>query len=191
MVPLYFSMFFYDSPNGFSRKSCFWSHEGHWSAASRHWSFASLRCHSAVCVWRSGALEKRKRVVGPLVLQELLMSSVSWSSKSQKLHSSLPSKQHGMCLPTASLSKHEDCTNTAITCCLHNFCCRMFVNPLVAGSMSKCLVKLEGMMTSNEVIHSGRWENPSNRELLPSRRLTYPTWGKGKSSSKCQFGGIC
>lgn len=105
--------------------------------------------------------KKRKRVVGPLVLQELLMSSVSWSSKSQKLHSSLPSKQHGMCLPTASLSKHEDCTNTAITCCLHNFCCRMFVNPLVAGSMSKCLVKLEGMMTSNEVNHSGSGENPS------------------------------
>ena len=67
MVPLHFSMFLYDSPNGFSRKSCFWSHEGHWSAASRHWSFASFRCHSAVCVWRSGALEKRKRVVGWLV----------------------------------------------------------------------------------------------------------------------------
>ena len=23
------------------------------------------------------------------------------------------------------------------------------------------------------------------------RELTYPTWGKGKSSSKCHFGGIC
>ena len=26
---------------------------------------------------------------------------------------------------------------------------------------------------------------------LPSRELTYPTLGKGKSSSKCHFGGIC
>ena len=26
---------------------------------------------------------------------------------------------------------------------------------------------------------------------LPSRELTYPTWGKGKSSSKCHFWGIC
>ena len=26
---------------------------------------------------------------------------------------------------------------------------------------------------------------------IPSRGLTYPTWGKGKSSSKCHFGGIC
>ena len=26
---------------------------------------------------------------------------------------------------------------------------------------------------------------------LPSRGLTYPTWGKGKSSSKCHFWGIC
>ena len=26
---------------------------------------------------------------------------------------------------------------------------------------------------------------------LPSRKLTYPTWGTGKSSSKCHFGGIC
>ena len=27
--------------------------------------------------------------------------------------------------------------------------------------------------------------------LLPSRKLTYPTWGKGKSSSKCLIRGIC
>ena len=27
--------------------------------------------------------------------------------------------------------------------------------------------------------------------FLPSRELTYPTLGKGKSSSKCHFGGIC
>ena len=26
---------------------------------------------------------------------------------------------------------------------------------------------------------------------IPSRKLTYPTLGKGKSSSKCHFGGIC
>ena len=26
---------------------------------------------------------------------------------------------------------------------------------------------------------------------LPSRKLTYPTWGKGKSSSTCHFWGIC
>ena len=26
---------------------------------------------------------------------------------------------------------------------------------------------------------------------LPSRKLTYPTWGKGKSSSKCHSWGIC
>ena len=28
-------------------------------------------------------------------------------------------------------------------------------------------------------------------EVLPSRELTYPTLGKGKSSSKCHFLGIC
>ena len=28
-------------------------------------------------------------------------------------------------------------------------------------------------------------------EWLPSRKLTYPTWGKGKSSSKWTFQGIC
>jgi len=28
-------------------------------------------------------------------------------------------------------------------------------------------------------------------QRIPSRGLTYPTWGKGKSSSKCHFGGIC
>ena len=27
--------------------------------------------------------------------------------------------------------------------------------------------------------------------IVPSRGLTYPTLGKGKSSSKCHFGGIC
>jgi len=26
---------------------------------------------------------------------------------------------------------------------------------------------------------------------IPSRELTYPTWGKGKSYSKCHFWGIC
>ena len=30
-----------------------------------------------------------------------------------------------------------------------------------------------------------------NIECLPSRGLTYPTLGKGKSSSKCHFLGIC
>jgi len=30
-----------------------------------------------------------------------------------------------------------------------------------------------------------------NEEILPSRELTYPTWGKGKSSSKVIFDGIC
>ena len=127
--------------------------------------WATTKNLEKAAVFAKKKLKKKKTSRWPLVLQELLMSSVSWSSKSQKLHSSLPSKQHGMCLPTASLSKHEDCTNTAITCCLHNFCCRMFVNPLVAGSVSKCLVKLEGMMTSNENSFA-KWENPSNREAL-------------------------
>jgi len=36
-------------------------------------------------------------------------------------------------------------------------------------------------------IHEG---NPSLNDL-PSRELTYPTLGKGKSSSNCHFGGIC
>jgi len=32
-----------------------------------------------------------------------------------------------------------------------------------------------------------------NKKLhaIPSRELTYPTWGKGKSSSKVIFDGIC
>ena len=29
------------------------------------------------------------------------------------------------------------------------------------------------------------------KNQIPSRELTYPTWGKGKSSSKCHFWGIC
>ena len=29
------------------------------------------------------------------------------------------------------------------------------------------------------------------KQTLPSRELTYPTWGKGKSSSKVPFYGIC
>jgi len=29
-----------------------------------------------------------------------------------------------------------------------------------------------------------------SKKKLPSRELTYPTLGKGKSSSKCRFGGI-
>ena len=28
-------------------------------------------------------------------------------------------------------------------------------------------------------------------QRIPSKELTYPTLGKGKSSSKCHFGGIC
>jgi len=27
--------------------------------------------------------------------------------------------------------------------------------------------------------------------LLPSRKLTYPTWGKGKSSSNMPYQGVC
>jgi len=29
------------------------------------------------------------------------------------------------------------------------------------------------------------------KKVIPSRELTYPTLGKGKSSSKCHFWGIC
>ena len=32
---------------------------------------------------------------------------------------------------------------------------------------------------------------PNIHGHIPSRGLTYPTWGKGKSSSKCHFWGIC
>ena len=51
-----------------------------------------------------------------------------------------------MRLATASLTKHKDGANTTITCGLHNFCRRMFVNPFVAGSVSERLVELEGMV---------------------------------------------
>jgi len=34
-------------------------------------------------------------------------------------------------------------------------------------------------------------KSPAQILDLPSRELTYPTLGKGKSSSKCHFGGIC
>ena len=39
----------------------------------------------------------------------------------------------------------------------------------------------------------GKWENLRDNNLfhVPSRGLTYPTLGKGKSSSKCHFWGIC
>ena len=30
-----------------------------------------------------------------------------------------------------------------------------------------------------------------NKKRIPSRELTYPTWGKGNSSSKVIFDGIC
>ena len=37
------------------------------------------------------------------------------------------------------------------------------------------------------------WEHMATKlwEQVPSRELTYPTWGKGKSSSKVPFYGIC
>ena len=34
-------------------------------------------------------------------------------------------------------------------------------------------------------------QNKTTGKYIPSRGLTYPTWGKGKSSSKCHFWGIC
>ena len=41
--------------------------------------------------------------------------------------------------------------------------------------------------------YNGLWNNPHYDWVgchpLPSRGLTYPTWGKGKSSSKCHFWG--
>ena len=36
-----------------------------------------------------------------------------------------------------------------------------------------------------------RWWYIPQQMYVPSRELTYPTWGKGKSSLKCHFGGIC
>ena len=52
-----------------------------------------------------------------------------------------------MCLATASLAKHKDGPNATIACNLHDFCGRMLVDSLVAGGVSKHLVKLEEMMT--------------------------------------------
>ena len=68
----------------------------------------------------------------------------------------------------------------------------------------------EKICSSNSIISPGRGENknclkppPSiliriayyvNMKIsiyIPSRELTYPTLGKGKSSSKCYFWGIC
>jgi len=42
-----------------------------------------------------------------------------------------------------------------------------------------------------------RWDGRVGNDIgkygsnIPSRELTYPTLGKGKSSSKCHFWGIC
>ena len=40
-------------------------------------------------------------------------------------------------------------------------------------------------------VSSQIYEAHPKMNTLPSRELTYPTLGKGKSSSKCHFGGIC
>ena len=40
-------------------------------------------------------------------------------------------------------------------------------------------------------VSSHIYEAHPKMNTLPSRELTHPTLGKGKSSSKCHFGGIC
>ena len=53
-----------------------------------------------------------------------------------------------------------------------------------------CLV----VSTWKIVVKNGASSSPIfgvNMKNIPSRELTYPTLGKGKSSSKCHFGGIC
>ena len=53
--------------------------------------------------------------------------------------------------------------------------------PAMAGRVQMSLYGLDGAPIV------AAW----NAKELPSRGLTYPTLGKGKSSSKCHFWGIC
>jgi len=50
----------------------------------------------------------------------------------------------------------------------------------------------DGFLGGCELLVSGS-STITTKELItiPSRELTYPALGKGKSSSKCHFGGIC
>ena len=49
---------------------------------------------------------------------------------------------------------------------------------------------LESILTIDHTC-SCLWAVMMVQTILPSRELTYPTLGKGKSSSKCNFWGIC
>ena len=52
-------------------------------------------------------------------------------------------------------------------------------------------LKLDQQQTKIKTIHQTSFFPSSNNltNWLPSRELTYPIWGKGKSSSKCHFWG--
>jgi len=47
------------------------------------------------------------------------------------------------------------------------------------------------LMTSEVVARYQGYQSSRSFDPLPSRGLTYPTLGKGKSSSNCHFWGIC
>ena len=62
---------------------------------------------------------------------------------------------------------------------------------LCVSRKSSILISVPGNIPQNNLgqIHDVSKKTWKNR--IPSRELTYPTWGKGKSSSKCHFWGIC
>ena len=53
--------------------------------------------------------------------------------------------------------------------------------------------KFEGQVTDShlKLQNEGSLEGDVPFQLVPSGELTYPTFGKGKSSSKLTFQGIC
>ena len=61
---------------------------------------------------------------------------------------------------------------------------------LMKSSISLLLINFRNPSTTKNT-KKKQTKTPPQIEYIPSRELTYPTWGKGKSSSKCHFWGIC
>ena len=152
-----------------------------------------LACHKHKETWeillvRAVATVAPQRVFARLVMREVfcrqshLTAKHSSSASQPWLKGDFKPQEPGASPHAFSKKKHlsfrlPGChgmpwfSNQGGCCDVSSGCCRSALQPRGIQKICRCV--------------------PEKTPSIPSRELTYPTWGKGKSSSKCHFWGIC
>ena len=130
----------------------------------------------------------------PSAAYDIIHNNLYWVSKIRRCMTKLTNKNSCALFPSVQgpIGNASGKSNNYIYIYCTNWMCPLSSNyqwtAVDKGSITNCNVHTSnGRCYGAKLKYKVSWSSYH----IPSRELTNPTLGKGKSSSKCHFGGIC